>query len=248
MEPVAPIHIGTDAIGWVNKSRLLGITVDDKLSWVPHISDLKKTFAKKLDPIRRSRFLPKDILINFYFKVILPSVTYGLVLWGSCFNADLFYSLARLHCRAARIIFNLSKDTRSSDVLIQAVWHPLSYYYKLVLLKLMHKAFHDELPKVLSDNIVTKRPTVYSTRASDSLTVPRFNSTYGKNSIARRGPVLWNILISKDKNFSNTSYKNLKRKIRSMDIFKELTFKETSTTTTNFRHKDFNYILDFRTF
>ena len=30
MEPVAPIHIGTDAIEWVNKSRLLGITVDDR--------------------------------------------------------------------------------------------------------------------------------------------------------------------------------------------------------------------------
>ena len=33
MEPVAPIHIGTDAIGittgWVSKSRLLGIAVDD---------------------------------------------------------------------------------------------------------------------------------------------------------------------------------------------------------------------------
>mgnify|MGYP006964543996 CR=1 FL=1 len=27
-----------------------------------------------------------------------------------------------------------------------------------------------------------------------------------------------------------------------MDIFKELTFKETSATITNFRHKDFNYI------
>ena len=44
----------------------------------------------------------------------------------------------------------------------------------------------------------------------------------------------------------DTSYKNLQTKIRSMDIFKdifkELTFKETSTTTTNFRHKDFNYI------
>ena len=39
-------------------------------------------------------------------------------------------------------------------------------------------------------------------------------------------------LISKEKNFSNTSSKNLKRKIRSMDIFKELTFKEISTTTT----------------
>ena len=28
-----------------------------------------------------------------------------------------------------------------------------------------------------------------------------------------------------------------------MYIFKQLTFKDTSTTTTNFRRKDFNYIL-----
>ena len=91
--PVAPIHIGTDAIVWVNKSHLLGMTVDDKLSWVPHMLDLKKSFTKKLDPIRRSRFLPKHALTNFYFKVILPTVTCGLVLWGSCFNTDLFDSL-----------------------------------------------------------------------------------------------------------------------------------------------------------
>ena len=97
---------------------------------------------------------------------------------------------------------------RSSDVLLQADWHSLSHCYKLVLLKLIHKAFHDELPQVLSDNIVMKRPTGYSLRASDSFTVPRFNSIYGKNSIADRGSVLWNILISNDKNFSSTSYKN----------------------------------------
>ena len=65
-------------------------SVDDKLSWVPHMLDLKMTLAKKLDLIRRSRFLPKDVLINFYFKVIFQSVTYGLVLWGWCLNADLF--------------------------------------------------------------------------------------------------------------------------------------------------------------
>ena len=113
----------------------------------------------------------------------------------------------QLHCRAARIIFNLQKDMRSPDVLRQAGWHPLSYSYKLVLLKLMHKAFHDKLAQVLSDNIVMKRPTGYSLRASDSLTVPRFSSIYDKNCIAHRGPVLWNSLISKDKHFSDTSYK-----------------------------------------
>ena len=77
MGPVAQIHYVTDPIEWVNKSRLLGITVDHKLSWVPHMLDVKKSFAKKLDLIRRSRFLPKDVLSNFYLKVmiILPSVT-----------------------------------------------------------------------------------------------------------------------------------------------------------------------------
>ena len=118
---------------------------------------------------------------------------------------------------------------RSVDVLKQVDWHPLSYSYKLVLLKPMHRAFHDELPQVLSDNIVIKRATGYSLRASVSLTELCFSSTYGKNSIAHRGPVLWNALIFKrDKNFSNISYKDLKRKTRSMDIFKELTFKTTS--------------------
>ena len=87
-----------------------------------------------------------------------------------------------------------------------------------------------------------KRAAGYSLRAPDSQTVPRFISTYGKNSVAHRGPVLWNALIFKDKNFSTISHKDLKRKTHSMDIFKELTFKETSTTTTNFRRRGFNYI------
>ena len=65
MGPVAPIYIGTDAIEWVNKSSLLGITDDDKLSWVPHVLDLKKAFAKKLDLIRQSRFLPEDVFLTF---------------------------------------------------------------------------------------------------------------------------------------------------------------------------------------
>ena len=44
---VALIHIGTVAIEWVNKSRLLGTTVDHKLSWVPHMLDLKKRVSQR---------------------------------------------------------------------------------------------------------------------------------------------------------------------------------------------------------
>ena len=69
----------------------------------------------------------------------------------------------------------------------------------------------------------------------------RLNTNYGKNDIAYRGPILWNAIIVQDKDFADTNYKDLAKKIHSIDIFKELTFKETSVTTANFRRADFNY-------
>ena len=66
--------------------------------------EYQKALAKKLDLIKRLRFLPKDVLSNFYCKVILPSVTYGFYLWASCFNADPFDSLERLHSALERQI------------------------------------------------------------------------------------------------------------------------------------------------
>ena len=78
--------------------------------------------VKKLGLLKKSRFLPRNVRQDLYFKVILPSVTYGLILWGSCCNSDLFQSMERLHCRAARLIFNLLKDMASADVLQRAQW------------------------------------------------------------------------------------------------------------------------------
>ena len=47
---------------------------------------------------------------------IFPAVKYGVVLWGSCCNSDLANSIERLHCRTARIIYNLPKDMASVDL------------------------------------------------------------------------------------------------------------------------------------
>ena len=104
MGPIAPVFLGDSCIKLVTKARVLGLTVDRKLTWDAHLIDVKKSFANKLDLLKRSRFLPKSVLRDFCFKVILRSVKYGLVLWGACCNSNLFDSIERLHCRASRII------------------------------------------------------------------------------------------------------------------------------------------------
>ena len=186
---IPPIFLGNSTIEWVSKSRLLGMTVDDKLAWTPHMLELKKSFARKLGLLKISSFLPRNFRQDLYFKVIWPSVKYGLILWGSCCNSDLFQSLERLHCRAARLIFNLPKDMASADVLQRAQWPALSIYYKSAILICFHEAFHDRLSVALIDLISKKRATNYSTRTYASLFVPRFNTRCMKDSVAFRGSV-----------------------------------------------------------
>ena len=74
--------LGDSSIKWVTKAHVLGLTVGHKLTWDAHVIDVKKCFATKLDLLKRSKFLPKSVLRDFYFKVILPCVKYRLVLWG----------------------------------------------------------------------------------------------------------------------------------------------------------------------
>ena len=80
---------------------------DDKLSWSDHAANVARSFASKLSLLRRMRFLPQKQLEDFYTKVILPSVTYGLTVWGSC-NKTHLNNLEKLHAGAGRIVYGLA--------------------------------------------------------------------------------------------------------------------------------------------
>ena len=38
--PIPPVSIRRSLVTWVKKSRLLGVTVDNKLTWSPHLSEV----------------------------------------------------------------------------------------------------------------------------------------------------------------------------------------------------------------
>ena len=66
----------------------------------------KKSFTQKLNLLKSLYFLPRQARTDFYFGVTLPSVTYGMLVWGSC-GQVLFSDLESIHVRVAKIIFNL---------------------------------------------------------------------------------------------------------------------------------------------
>ena len=101
--PLPGLKFGNCYIEQVTSSRCLGVEVDHEIKWNVHVSELIKSFSQKLSLLTSLYFLPIEARLDFYFKVILLSVTYGLLIWGSC-GKTLFSSLERIHVRAAKII------------------------------------------------------------------------------------------------------------------------------------------------
>ena len=67
MGPIAPVYLGSSVLSLVTKTRLLGMIVDEQLTWVAKVLELKQIFAKKLDLLKRSRFLTKGSFEGLLF-------------------------------------------------------------------------------------------------------------------------------------------------------------------------------------
>ena len=115
------------------------------LTWTKHILELKRGFVDKLNVIKHSRFLPRNSPSDIYFKVILPSVTYALPIWGCCTsNKNEFNFLKSIHCRAVRVIHNLSCDMTSEDVRKTAHWDSTFDTYMVKIATLIYIIIHSK--------------------------------------------------------------------------------------------------------
>ena len=202
---------------------------------------MKKSFANKLNLLRKLKFLPKNVLEQFYFGVILPSMTYSLVIWANGSNSELFRSIDTLQGRAAKLIYNLGNDTSFEDALKIAKWHSLAYIYNIKLYKLMHNAYNDRLPVPLSNNIVTTKNTEYSLRRSENIAIPRFRSRYLEQSVSYRGAILWNAITSRHPDLTRAELWTLDSRLSKIKVLRDFHFKVTSALTANFSNDDFIY-------
>ena len=55
MAPNAPVYLGNSVLSLVTKAKLFSLIVDRKLTWVANVLETKKSFAKKLDLLKRSQ-------------------------------------------------------------------------------------------------------------------------------------------------------------------------------------------------
>lgn len=94
----------------MNSAKLLGITLDSTLSWVPHIENLKRRLSSVVYLMRKLKALIcQESLLNSYYALFHSHMSYGVALWGNSTNS---IQIFRLQKRVIRILCGVGyRDT-----------------------------------------------------------------------------------------------------------------------------------------
>ena len=104
------LKINSIVINESDTVKLLGITIDSKLTFNEHISNLCRNASYKLFALRRIRkYLTQDQAILLYNAFINSQFNYAPIIWMFCRKTQ-YLKIQKIHHKALKIVFNSDKS------------------------------------------------------------------------------------------------------------------------------------------
>ena len=173
----------------VADAKFLGITLDENLTWRSHINNVCKRCSRNIGVLNKVKlFLPKPSLHKLYCTLILPYLTYGILLWGTASNVDL-NRLVRLQKRAIRIISNSSYLSHTKPLFEKYNMLDVYQLFSKELGIFMYKYHNCLLPSSFNNMFIDMKAIHnYNTRGKENYR----HDIHKLSSVLNLGPRLWN--------------------------------------------------------
>ena len=106
-----PFVIDSNELDYVTQIKLLGVIIDNSLSFKAHIQEICRKVNAKVSILRRIRkLIPSDIMIKLYKAFILPHFEYASPLFIGL-SMGLSAKLESTNAFALRTLLNYSRST-----------------------------------------------------------------------------------------------------------------------------------------
>ena len=129
--------------------RMLGITLDSRLTWLPHIEELGRRLSGALYAVRRvTNSINREAGRTTYFALFHSIMTYGLLLWGASAHTKRIFTLQK---RAVRVLETATPTTHARPFFKK--YNIMTVYSAYIYLNvLMVKNEHHERQKDVHDH------------------------------------------------------------------------------------------------
>ena len=175
-------------ISMTDKTKFLGVIIDEYLSFEHHVKHVKSKVARGLGILYKSkRLLNSKSLLQLYNSFIYPYINYCICVWGNTCNSYLS-PLVKLQKKAVRVISGAGRldhtDPLFKELRILRVKEVYAYSLQLIL----YRFYHSLLPGVFSDFFMVNNSVhSYRTRQADQMHVPLLRSKQASLSIRKIG-------------------------------------------------------------
>ena len=172
----------------VESHKLLGLTLDNNLSWSSHMSNLTKKLSRKIFQFNKIKhFLNQHTRKLFFHAYIQPDVDYASTCWDLC-SQNVVKPLERLYKRSVKIILlksnsPLAKDFKEINIL------PFDLRCRFNKGILIYKIMKNLTPSYLQEKF-----TLSKSRYKSKLFIPRPRTNLYMSSFTYSGAKLWNEL------------------------------------------------------
>ena len=194
---------------------LLGLNIDNNLTWKQHTSSVVKKISSKIGLVKRLQtFLPNQIIRKLHAPLIQSHLDYCLTVWGNCLSQDR-HKIQQIQNSAARVFTNnFDRNVSSNTIHKQLNWISVSDRFKYLTGCLIFKCLNDcnissnmQNTFINTDFFAASLVHNYNTRfsADNCLYVPRRKTEYFKKSLTYYGVILWNDIPQFIRNADNLS-------------------------------------------
>ena len=194
-----PLTINNQIIDEVDNHKVLGVTIDNNLSWTNHLTSLCKRICVKTHQLSKIKHFLNLHSRNLFFKTQIQSlIDYSSTLWDTA-SANTLKPLIRLHKRAIKLV--LQKTTSLTDDDYKSL-NVLPIYKRLNFNKgiLMHKIITGKAPPYLTNSF-----SINQSRCKLNIHVPNPRIDLYKSSLTYSGAKLWNSLPTPVKESKSTN-------------------------------------------
>ena len=125
-EETASLQLRLDAtnIDQLSHHKLLGLIIDKDLSFEAHVAELCTKLSKRPERLRHIiPYVKPRHKLTFYLAAIKPVMLYLSPIWSSC-SKELLEKVLRMQKRAARIILDAERTTRTLTIFNELSWIP----------------------------------------------------------------------------------------------------------------------------